>query len=216
MKSKTKISLAFASLATLALFTFLPLSTNLNLPKKSENESLNEAFLYQETSLKNDSKSDKKVSLYESKNSENVGEKIGFNSPNFSTQITAEDFSINSELNASFGLSNFSSQNSENANFGIKTFELAQLDRVPRRLAQGKIEYPESLLKRGIEGEVRALIFINTDGSAELSEIKFATNELFAESAKKLIPTLKFETPLVAGKPVRAKFILPIPFKIVK
>jgi len=99
---------------------------------------------------------------------------------------------------------------------GIEIFNIDVLDKIPRRKNDVRINYPESMLSKGIEGVVKLLVVIDVDGSVSIDSTEFATNQIFEEAAKKAIENLKYETPTKGGKAVRAKFILPIPFKIVK
>jgi|GEM_PF-6083364 len=102
------------------------------------------------------------------------------------------------------------------ASEGIEIFNIDALDNIPRRKNEARINYPDSMLSKGIEGLVKLLVIIDTDGSVTIDSTEFATNQIFEDAAKKAIENLKYETPTKGGKAVRAKFILPIPFKIVK
>ena len=99
---------------------------------------------------------------------------------------------------------------------GLETgiFELAELDKVPQLRRKANIKYPDSLLKRGIEGEVRLLVIIDEGGRIEVENVESSSDKLFTQSALEAVKKLLYETPLKNGRPVRAKFILPIPFKI--
>ncbi len=98
----------------------------------------------------------------------------------------------------------------------IDVFELSELDKIPRRIGKVDAVYPESLLRRGIEGQVLLSVVIDEDGYLEVEGVKSATNPLFERAAVETANKLRYEAPLKNGKRVRAKFILPIPFKILK
>ena len=72
------------------------------------------------------------------------------------------------------------------------------------------------MLRRGVEGEVRLNVIIDEQGNIEVESVVSSTNSRFEESAIASASKLKYEIPLRGGKPVRAKFVLPIPFKILK
>lgn len=100
--------------------------------------------------------------------------------------------------------------------FEIKAFELARLDRVPKRLRSGSSEYPRHLYSRGLEGSVLLSLFINADGTVEVECVISSTHADFEPAAIKAAKSQLYEPPLMGGKPVRARFELQIPFKIIK
>ena len=79
-----------------------------------------------------------------------------------------------------------------------------------------KIKYPADMLRRGIEGEVRLNVIIDEQGNLEVESVASSTDKKFETSAIASASKFKYEIPLRDGKPVRAKFVLPIPFKILK
>ncbi len=98
----------------------------------------------------------------------------------------------------------------------IAAFELSELDKIPRRIGGVEIKYPESLLRRGIEGRVLLNVIIDEDGYLEVESVESASNPLFERAAVEAAKKLRYEAPVKNGERVRAKFILPIPFKILK
>ncbi len=98
----------------------------------------------------------------------------------------------------------------------ITVFELSELDKIPRRLREVHVNYPASLLRRGMEGEVVLKVEITPEGSVEVESVVSSTNQLFERAAIDAVKKLKYESPMKNGERVRAKFILPIPFKILK
>ncbi len=96
------------------------------------------------------------------------------------------------------------------------TFEFNQLDKTPKLISKTTIKYPAQLLKRGIEGEVLLSVIIDIDGSTRLLEVLNTTDKLFTDSALEALHSFRYEAPIKNGKAVKAKFILPIPFKISK
>lgn len=95
-------------------------------------------------------------------------------------------------------------------------FELSALDKIPRRLNSVRIEYPRKLLDRGIEGEVLLNVVVDSDGSVEVESVAGSTDARFEKSAVDAASKLRYESPMKNGERVRARFVLPIPFKIVK
>lgn len=100
--------------------------------------------------------------------------------------------------------------------FDVAFFEFSQLDRVPKRLEGAGVRYPKDMLERGMEGLVELSVFIDETGAVSLDSVLSATNESFKKAALELLPKLLYEAPMRGGKPVKAKFILPIPFKLVR
>ncbi len=123
--------------------------------------------------------------------------------PNLSVAV---GFSI-----SSFGAGNFSGDSGK-----IIAFALDSLDKIPARLNSVKINYPRDLLRRGVEGEVRLNVIIDEAGNLQVDSVASSTNTAFESAAIVAASKLKYETPTRNGKPVRACFILPIPFKIIR
>lgn len=98
----------------------------------------------------------------------------------------------------------------------FEAFELFALDKIPRRLNSVRIEYPRKLLDRGIEGEVLLNVVVDSDGSVEVESVAGSTDARFEKSAVDAASKLRYESPMKNGERVRARFVLPIPFKIVK
>ena len=96
----------------------------------------------------------------------------------------------------------------------FEAFELSSLDKIPRRLNSAHVKYPSDLLRRGVEGEVLLNVVIDEDGSLEVVSVADFTNAAFVDSAVSAASKLNYEPPTKNGERVRAKFVLPIPFKI--
>lgn len=101
-----------------------------------------------------------------------------------------------------------------NEGFKIETFELSELDSIPRRISRVRVKYPPEMLRRGIEGIVRLNVTIDETGTLEVESVAESTNEAFEASAIEAARSLKYEIPKKNGLGVRAKFVLPIPFRI--
>lgn len=105
---------------------------------------------------------------------------------------------------------------SGSANAQIETFSLDMLDKIPRRIDSSRVEYPKHMLKRGIEGDVSLLVIIDTSGAVSVEKVVSATNKFFAESAVAAAKNFVYESPTKNSRAVRARFVLPIPFRISK
>lgn len=134
-------------------------------------------------------------------------------------EIPASDFAkiaVAGAGNSSvFGLQNFELENLAGVeNFDMKIFEISELDTIPQCKKRGALQYPRKLFEHGIEGEVRLIVFINEDGTIELDSVESFTHEEFLLSAKKSLKTMLYDVPTYNGEPARARFVLPITFKI--
>lgn len=95
-------------------------------------------------------------------------------------------------------------------------FAIPFLDSRPRLLESVRIKYPREMLDRGVEGEVLLDVIIDTDGRVEVVGVISSTNPEFAHCAAEGVSKFVYEIPLKNGKPVRARFALPVPFRIIK
>lgn len=93
-------------------------------------------------------------------------------------------------------------------------FEVSDLDRVPRVIRRGRLEYPFELRRSGIQGTVRLLVVIDTDGRVRVQEVLEATNRAFVRPAIEAAENSVYETPTRNGEPVRTRFVLPIRFSL--
>ncbi len=100
--------------------------------------------------------------------------------------------------------------------FNVEVFSLDMLDKIPRRIDNTRIVYPKQMLNRGIEGEVKLMVIIDKTGALSIEQVLQATNNFFKECAIAAVSQFVYETPTRNGKAVKARFILPIPFKINK
>lgn len=113
-----------------------------------------------------------------------------------------------------FSLAMFSTETANN--FTSDIFELDMLDSVPRRLDKTVVSYPKQMLKRGIEGSVKLRVLIDSTGVVSIESVISATNSYFEKVALKAVEKFLYEAPLRNGKPVKARFVLEVPFKIIR
>ena len=134
-------------------------------------------------------------------------------------KIPASDYGslaiLNAGANVEFGMESFAAaENFES--FGVRSFEFSELDSVPKCLKRGALQYPRRLFERGVEGEVRLSVFINENGTVELDKVESFTREEFLQAAQNNLKNMLYETPVRGGEAVRARFVLPVNFKIKK
>ena len=109
-----------------------------------------------------------------------------------------------------------SMQKGDAKRYSMQIFELASLDKIPKRLNSVKINYPKNLLKRGIQGTVVLVVVIDENGFLSVEKVEKSDYAEFDEQAIYAAQKLRYEPPTINGKPVRARFTLPIPFRILK
>ncbi len=113
-----------------------------------------------------------------------------------------------------FSISLFNSSNE--SRFDVEIFSLDMLDKIPSRIDHTKVVYPKQMLNRNIEGEVKLMVLIDITGVLTIEDVLSSTNNYFKQSALEAVTRFVYEPPTRAGKPVKARFVLPIPFKINK
>ena len=93
-----------------------------------------------------------------------------------------------------------------------------RIDEPPRRLSQGKVNYPSRAKRLGLTGKVSVSFLVDTDGQAANIEAVKAepANVLvtFAGAAEKMIAKSRFKPGTSAGKPVPVKVMVPVIFEI--
>lgn len=109
---------------------------------------------------------------------------------------------------------NFSFGEAPGESFANAAFGLSELDRVPRLLRAAGVKYPPKLYRRGVEGEARLLVEIDEGGRVKVVGVESCTDPLFAEAAREAASAFLYEPPTRGGEKVRARFVLPVPFKI--
>lgn len=144
--------------------------------------------------------------------------------PVFSSDVPSPDFASVSDGAPSFGGTGGASLDADFFGFSdgigasseIEIFALDALDSIPRRLDSTKVRYPPKMLSRGAEGEVRLNVVVDESGNTQVDSVEYASRPEFVECAVAAASKFRYESPKKNGRAVRAKFILPIPFKILK
>lgn len=77
-------------------------------------------------------------------------------------------------------------------------------------------EYPEALAKAHVEGMVLVQFVVNPDGRADMASFKVlnSPNDLFTQSVKKVLPSMRFVPAEVGGHKVRQLVQMPYSFKL--
>ena len=102
---------------------------------------------------------------------------------------------------------------------GEGVLEERYVDRPPRMLgAPPTPVFPTSLRERGVNGRVSVQFVIDTLGRAEMSSLRVveATDPLFAQSVRAVLPRYRFSPGEVGGQKVRTLVQLPFDFTLVR
>ena len=94
--------------------------------------------------------------------------------------------------------------------------ELADLDRLPRRIETAVANLPESLSKDEATGIVRIEFFIDEEGRVRAPGVLFSTNDGLEDSAVTTVSNWRFEPPSRAGNPVMVRAVQTIRFKMAR
>jgi protein TonB len=93
------------------------------------------------------------------------------------------------------------------------------VDRGPRILGVAiQPSFPTPLRERGVSGRVTVQFVVDTSGRAEMSGLKIvqATDSLFAQSVRAVLPRYRFSPGEVGGSKVRTLVQLPFDFTLVR
>lgn len=102
----------------------------------------------------------------------------------------------------------------ESAEQLIELFGFDQLDQIPHITGYGRIKYPRSLQRRGVEGYVELLIVIDPSGRVEVRKVLSYSHREFIAAAKAGAAATRFSPPLRNGQPVRAQYAWKIEFRV--
>jgi protein TonB len=93
-------------------------------------------------------------------------------------------------------------------------FDVKDLDRKPRVIKQGRLEYPFELKRERIEGFVRLKIIIDEQGRVKVAEVVDSSHRAFVKPAIEAAESSVFESPTRQGKKVKAYYYLPFRFAL--
>jgi protein TonB len=96
----------------------------------------------------------------------------------------------------------------------MQIFEIADLDRTPRRLKGRPPAYPPNLLRIKAEGEVDLILILNEQGRVTIESANVDGHRDFLQSVRQAASSWIFEPPMKDGQPVRARYRMTIPFQL--
>ena len=94
----------------------------------------------------------------------------------------------------------------------VRLFEIAELDRVPRRLKTVTPVYPTEMKRARIQGEVQLVLVIDESGRVTVEGVKDSTARAFTDAAIAAVEQCVFESPMKNGQRVRARYSMRVPF----
>ncbi len=77
---------------------------------------------------------------------------------------------------------------------------------------QARVQYPEFARRAGVEGTVFVRFVVDERGNVSDLEVQRSPNDLLSEAAVKAIRESRFEPGQQRGRPVKARFTLPVRF----
>jgi TonB family protein len=93
-----------------------------------------------------------------------------------------------------------------------RIFTLKQLDAIPKPLSRKIPLFP--LTATNPTGEAKIEVLIDTEGFVRLPRILSASDPAFGYAATQAVVAWRFESPLVKGKPVIARAVIPFSFSV--
>ncbi|MBL4801617.1 MAG: energy transducer TonB [Emcibacter sp.] len=96
----------------------------------------------------------------------------------------------------------------------FKTFDLGELDDLPRLINRPLYTYPASLSRRGIKNSVvEVMVIVHENGRLTIKKFTKLDYPELQSAAEKFIRQALFSAPKKDGKAVKGKFILPLELK---
>ncbi len=114
-------------------------------------------------------------------------------------------------MGGAFGVQNFAK---EVQSSGEMKFRLADLDRKPRLLRKGRVQYPSAMKKAKREGVVRLLLLIDETGRVKVEKVISSDHPDFTAAATTALEKSKYEAPMRNGKKVKVNYVIKVPFKM--
>jgi protein TonB len=92
----------------------------------------------------------------------------------------------------------------------------ATVDRAAAMLAAPRPRYPDQLRAAGVTGRVVVRLVVDTAGRVELASVtvREASHELFAQTVRAVLPSLRFTAAEARGRKVRMLVDLPFEFRL--
>ena len=114
-------------------------------------------------------------------------------------------------MGGGFNVEQFAKQVQGNADM---KFRLADLDRKPRLLRKGRVQYPSAMKKANREGVVRLLLLIDETGRVKVEKVISSDHNDFRDAAIAALEKSKYEPPMRNGKKVKVNYVIKVPFKL--
>ena len=96
----------------------------------------------------------------------------------------------------------------------LDIFSIADLDQRPQRLRTVMPDYPNDLKLQRVTGVVRLQVLIDERGDVTVEKVLSGPHKTLNQNARQAVSKWKFEAPTKDGKPVRARYVQPIPFEL--
>lgn len=96
----------------------------------------------------------------------------------------------------------------------IQSFDISELDRVPKRLRTVAPVYPHALRRAGVEGDVELIVIIDPQGAVKVEKALGNPARELAAAATKAAEQCLFESPKRNGEAVHARYRMRVPFRI--
>ncbi len=96
----------------------------------------------------------------------------------------------------------------------LDIFDVADLDRAPRRVRTVPPVYPSELRKARVQGEVVLILVIDQTGRARVERVEQSSNREFIQPAVAAAEQCQWEPPTKDGAAVRARYSMRVPFRL--
>lgn len=96
----------------------------------------------------------------------------------------------------------------------LDIFDVADLDRPPRRVKTVPPVYPIEMRRSRIQGVVALILVIDKNGNATVEKVAETTNREFNQAAIAAAEQCRWEPPMKNGEPVRARYLMRVPFRL--
>jgi protein TonB len=96
----------------------------------------------------------------------------------------------------------------------LDIFDVADLDRPPRRTRTVPPVYPADLRRAHVQGEVTLILVIDQTGRAKVERVAESTNREFVQAAVTAAEQCQWEPPTKDGEAVRARYSMRVPFRL--
>lgn len=96
----------------------------------------------------------------------------------------------------------------------IMTFEISDLDEMPRLLKGVAPRHPRDLLRERIGGTVRLKVLLDENGRVQVQSVISSDYSAFEKPAIEAAERFRYTPPTKNGKPARTIFVLPIKFTV--